>query len=108
MEIYSKKEIDQIMNTAKAWIEKALDQYGNFSHNIVSNTLRGVSMRLGFRIANQLIHIYELDYYFDIQPVELDPAVALTSDDPQERAQGALEKIYEYYIVSSEHLDIFE
>ena len=50
-------------------IEKAIDQSGPFSHNIVGLALSQVSKEFGVNVANGLIDEYELDELYGIQKV---------------------------------------
>lgn len=99
-QVFSKEEIDQFVLEARARIEKALNQNGQYTHNMLSIALRTLADKVGCCVANQLISEYELDYLYDIHGEELNAAILLTSNDPLEREQGALETIYAYYKVN--------
>ena len=53
----------------KQRIEKARDQNGPFSHNIIGLTLSQVSQEFGFDVANGLIDEYDLEDLYNIQKV---------------------------------------
>ena len=48
-------KIDAAMKQARERIEKAIDQSGPYTHNMISLALRSVAEKFGYRWANDLV-----------------------------------------------------
>lgn len=70
----NKKDIDCEVQKAKQEAEKIIKKQilirGEFSHNIISMTLRDLASKHGNDLANELIYNFNLDVVFKIQPVK--------------------------------------
>jgi len=58
------------LETARAKIENALENRGDFTHNIVGMILKDVAKTHGFPVANKLIDDLDLHKEFGIRKVQ--------------------------------------
>ena len=59
-------EEEKIMEDARKTIQKAIDERGRYSHNIVTLTLKYVAENISFGHANSLVDEFDLEYEFQI------------------------------------------
>jgi hypothetical protein len=72
VDIVADKKIEVISEVSKARerIERAMDQDGPFTHNMIGLTLSGLADKVGVKYANELVREFELDEIYGIQEVE--------------------------------------
>lgn len=61
-------EVQKVLNDARDKIEKALDQEGKYTHNILTLILRETARKVGYDEANLLIAEYDLKDLYGIFP----------------------------------------
>jgi len=65
-----KRKLDECMKQARTRIQNAIDQDGQFTHNMISISLREVSNKFGYRYANELVREFDLAELYEINEIE--------------------------------------
>ncbi len=64
------KKVKFEMGEARKKIEKAIDQNGPYSHNMIGATLRSLADKTGYKYANELVREFDLDELYGISEIE--------------------------------------
>lgn len=59
-------KVDDAVEKARERIENAMEQNGQYTHNIISFTLRDLATKFGYKYADELVNELNLDDLYEI------------------------------------------